>query len=282
MASKSLNVRVRDVSQVHAHGVVLLSGSTRVQDLPLQDLIGLSSTSIVAACVADPYLLLHLSSGNALLLYADASHGGPCHCYSLHPTFNQFSLSLPPHLVPGLACLIGDIDAAGQLAVAPHSAKLSQGAEGITACTLHRDASRTFAAKGVSEDGGANVVCVVCRSARLEILSLPALDVLLSIKDISDGQLVVPGNPPAGKLCNLIFCLDGVEQRKGAWNRVAPLLDSFGQCCRETRRDEAAKCGGVEAGMLSSPAEWHRGCARPTLSAAAPRGWRIVGVQSLH
>lgn len=55
--------------------MVLLSGSTKVQDVPLKDLIGISSTTIVAASIADPYLLLHLSSGNALLLYVDASHG---------------------------------------------------------------------------------------------------------------------------------------------------------------------------------------------------------------
>lgn len=46
-----------------------------MQQLHLTDLIGISSTAIVEACVADPYLLLQLSSGNAILLRADAAHG---------------------------------------------------------------------------------------------------------------------------------------------------------------------------------------------------------------
>ena len=104
-----------------------------------------------------------------------------------------------PDMGPRVCHFLCGTHATGQLAVAPHSARLSQG-DGITACTLHRDASRTFAAKGLSEDGGANVVCVVCRSARMEIMSLPALDVLLSIDDISDGHPVVPSSPPAGML----------------------------------------------------------------------------------
>lgn len=54
-----------------------------MQDVPLKDLIGISSTTIVAASIADPYLLLHLSSGNAILLYVDAAHGELL-CLQLH------------------------------------------------------------------------------------------------------------------------------------------------------------------------------------------------------
>ena len=61
--------------QVCPRGVFLLSGTTRVQELQLKDLVGLTSTSIVGASVADPFVLLHLSSGNAALLQADQDKG---------------------------------------------------------------------------------------------------------------------------------------------------------------------------------------------------------------
>ncbi|CAL8463354.1 g2888 [Coccomyxa elongata] len=141
------------IVQVNAHGVVLLSGSTMVQDVPLKDLIGLSSTTIVAASIADPYLLLHLSSGNALLLYVDATHG--------------------------------------QLGLVPNSSTLSGGGERITACSLYDDTSGLLAATS-SADSDTSIICVVCRSARLELLSLPSMEILLTIENISNGQMVVP------------------------------------------------------------------------------------------
>jgi hypothetical protein len=56
--------------------VLVLSGSTRVQRLLLADLIsGGESATIAAASTADPYLLLHLSNGTAVLLLADPSEG---------------------------------------------------------------------------------------------------------------------------------------------------------------------------------------------------------------
>ena len=62
----------------------LLSGTTRVQELQLRDLVGLSSsTAIVGASIADPYLLLQLSSGNAILLQAAQDEGAfPYHTRS--------------------------------------------------------------------------------------------------------------------------------------------------------------------------------------------------------
>ncbi len=61
--------------QVCPRGVFLLSGTTRVQELPLKDLVGLTNTSITGASIADPFVLLHLSSGNAALLQADEDDG---------------------------------------------------------------------------------------------------------------------------------------------------------------------------------------------------------------
>ncbi len=90
--------------------------------------------------------------------------------------------------------------------MAPQSAKLSQGGAGITACCLHHDSSRTFALQPLRElhpyleNKGAAVLCVVCRSARMEVYSLPDLDLLLSINDISDGPMVAPSSSPQGEL----------------------------------------------------------------------------------
>ncbi len=61
--------------QVLAKGLLLLAGTARVQELLLRDLVGLGNTSIVGASVADPYVLLHLSSGNAVLLQANQEEG---------------------------------------------------------------------------------------------------------------------------------------------------------------------------------------------------------------
>lgn len=78
------------------------------------------------------------------------------------------------------------------------SFRLSEGSGAITACSLHHDTSRTFATKDANADGAADAVCVVCRSTLLEILSLPSMEVLLSVNDISDGQRVVPSTGSAG------------------------------------------------------------------------------------
>ena len=62
--------------QVCLTRLLLLSGSTIVQELHLKDLGShQTGTTIVAASVADPFLLLHLSNGVAVLLKADASEG---------------------------------------------------------------------------------------------------------------------------------------------------------------------------------------------------------------
>lgn len=62
--------------QVYSKGLRLLSGTTSVQELLLKDLVGMGSTSIVGASIEDPFVLLRLSSGNAVLLQADQDEGG--------------------------------------------------------------------------------------------------------------------------------------------------------------------------------------------------------------
>jgi len=65
--------------QVYPKGVQVLRGLEEVQDLPIQDI--LPSTEwrpqvvIAAACIADPYLLLHFSDGSAVLLSGDEEEG---------------------------------------------------------------------------------------------------------------------------------------------------------------------------------------------------------------
>ncbi len=55
--------------------MALLAGSSRVQHLPMNDLGVQGRISITAATVADPYLLLHMSDGRAILLTADPTEG---------------------------------------------------------------------------------------------------------------------------------------------------------------------------------------------------------------
>lgn len=61
--------------QVLPREVLLLSGSTRVQQLQLKDFGLAGKDTIVTACTADPYLLLKSSSGAAFLFIADESDG---------------------------------------------------------------------------------------------------------------------------------------------------------------------------------------------------------------
>lgn len=63
------------VRQVLPKEVLLLSGSTRVQRLLLRDFGLAGNDTIVAACTADPYLLLKSSSGAVLLFIADEEDG---------------------------------------------------------------------------------------------------------------------------------------------------------------------------------------------------------------
>lgn len=77
--------------QVHTGGVVLLAGTTKLQEMLLDDLAapashaeraGLAASitdpslqQVAAASIADPFLLLHLTNGSAILLRANADEG---------------------------------------------------------------------------------------------------------------------------------------------------------------------------------------------------------------
>lgn len=71
--------------QVYPTGVKVLAGLEEVQDLPIQDILPSMEwrpqVVIAAACIADPYLLLHFSDGSAVLLSGDEEEGSvhlPC------------------------------------------------------------------------------------------------------------------------------------------------------------------------------------------------------------
>ena len=68
--------------QVYATGLKVLAGSEEVQELPIQDILPSMewrpNVVIAAACVADPYVLLHFSDGSAVLLSGDADEGMSC------------------------------------------------------------------------------------------------------------------------------------------------------------------------------------------------------------
>lgn len=65
--------------QVYATGVKVLAGSEEVQELPIQDILPSMewrpNVVIAAACIADPYVLLHFSDGSAVLLSGDDDEG---------------------------------------------------------------------------------------------------------------------------------------------------------------------------------------------------------------
>ena len=65
--------------QVYPTGVKVLAGLEEVQDLPIQDILPSMEwrpqVVIAAACIADPYLLLHFSDGSAVLLSGDEEEG---------------------------------------------------------------------------------------------------------------------------------------------------------------------------------------------------------------
>ena len=60
-------------------GVKVLAGLEEVQDLPIQDILPSMQwrpqVVIAAACIADPYLLLHFSDGSAVLLSGNQEEG---------------------------------------------------------------------------------------------------------------------------------------------------------------------------------------------------------------
>ncbi len=63
--------------QVTSALILLLAGTTAVQNLTLTAILGEArqKTRVVAASIADPYVLLHLSDGTAALLKADLTDG---------------------------------------------------------------------------------------------------------------------------------------------------------------------------------------------------------------
>lgn len=67
------------ILQVYATGVKVLAGSEEVQELPIQDILPSMewrpNVVIAAACIADPYVLLHFSDGSAVLLSGDSDEG---------------------------------------------------------------------------------------------------------------------------------------------------------------------------------------------------------------
>ena len=95
--------------QVHTGGVVLLAGTTKLQEMLLDDLAPPPSRSeckggaagitgpglheVAAASIADPYLLIYLTNGGAALLRADADKGARPACLkqTLH-TLHTISL----------------------------------------------------------------------------------------------------------------------------------------------------------------------------------------------
>lgn len=67
------------VLQVYPAGLKVLSGVEEVQDLPIEDILPSMEwrpgVVIAAACILDPFVLLHFSDGSAILLSGDSEEG---------------------------------------------------------------------------------------------------------------------------------------------------------------------------------------------------------------
>ena len=65
--------------QVYALGIKLLDGPAEVQHFPIEDILPSMEwrpqVAIAAACIADPYVLLHFSDGSAVLLSGSEDEG---------------------------------------------------------------------------------------------------------------------------------------------------------------------------------------------------------------
>ena len=65
--------------QVYALGIKLLDGPAEVQHFPIEDILPSMEwrpqVAIAAACIADPYVLLHFSDGSAVLLSGSEEEG---------------------------------------------------------------------------------------------------------------------------------------------------------------------------------------------------------------
>ena len=64
---------------MYALGIKLLDGPAEVQHFPIEDILPSMEwrpqVAIAAACVADPYVLLHFSDGSAVLLSGNEEEG---------------------------------------------------------------------------------------------------------------------------------------------------------------------------------------------------------------
>ena len=74
---------------MYALGIKLLDGPAEVQHFPIEDILPSMEwrpqVAIAAACIADPYVLLHFSDGSAVLLSGSEDEGGK-HSSSTDPT----------------------------------------------------------------------------------------------------------------------------------------------------------------------------------------------------
>ena len=71
----------------------------------------------------------------------------------------------------------------------PHAAEVLNRGSRITACSLHSDSDGVFASYETSTDvAAARVLCLVCKSDKLDILQLPTMATLLTFSSVSGGH----------------------------------------------------------------------------------------------
>ena len=91
--------------------------------------------------------------------------------------------------------LIAVLFTAGQLRVLPHAAEVLNKGSRITACSLHRDTGSFFAPPEPGARNAAPVLCLVCKSNKLDILQLPTMATLLTFCNVSEGPRLLSNAP---------------------------------------------------------------------------------------
>ncbi|KAL0047613.1 hypothetical protein WJX82_007762 [Trebouxia sp. C0006] len=204
------------IVQVYPTGVKVVAGLEEVQDLPIQDILPSMEwrpqVVIAAACIADPYLLLHFSDGSAVLLSGDEEEG----CLIGQDAANQAlqaDINADPTLRLTAATLYRDNSGWLHQVQSAHSAHLSPaqsepealaegpaqmtpGAEGYDGVVEVEDAGL----EGGQEGGGSSPTPLAAEQAQTHVTEA---------RLESFGPTVVPGVPACNRPVLLLLLSDG-------------------------------------------------------------------------
>jgi len=103
--------------------------------------------------------------------------------------------------LPLFVHVLTSLPTAGMLMVLPDTAgHLAAKTSRISACSLHADVRATLA----PDSAGDQVICLVCRGTKLEILDIPSLEPLMSFSSASAGLPVMDSSEGGTQICTFI------------------------------------------------------------------------------